>query len=211
MDISWQHTFFEKERHLSMSERSIFQKVRARLRLAPASAYFSGWLLRRKFTRGGIVIAMPGRPRPRVINRGGEIIVENTSFFPGVRLEVWRGGKLFIGGGTYLNRNTEVIAQQEVRIGRHCMIAWDVVIMDTDQHGIDGAPPVAQPVIIGNHVWIGCRALILKGVHIGDYAVIGAGAIVTRDVPPGGVVTGPAATLRRVRPLPGTPANQEHL
>ncbi len=146
---------------------------------------------------------MPGRPKPRVINKGGEIIVENTSFFPGVRLEVWKGGKLFIGGGTYLNRNTEVIAQQEVRIGRHCMIAWDVVIMDTDEHGIDGAPPVAQPVIIGNHVWIGCRALILKGVHIGDYAVIGAGAIVTRDVPPGGVVTGPAATLRRVRPLPG--------
>jgi acetyltransferase-like isoleucine patch superfamily enzyme len=186
-----------------MNERTLAQKVQARLRLAPASAYFFGWLLRRKFTRGGIVIAMPGRPRPRVINKGGEIIVENTSFFPGVRLEVWQGGKLFIGGGTYLNRNTEVIAQQEVRIGRHCMIAWDVVIMDTDEHGIDGAPPVAQPVSIGNHVWIGCRALILKGVHIGDYAVIGAGAIVTRDVPPGGIVTGPAATLRRVRPLPG--------
>jgi acetyltransferase-like isoleucine patch superfamily enzyme len=186
-----------------MSGRSLFQKVQRRLRQAPTSAYFFGWLLRRKFTRGGLVIAMPGRPRPRVINRGGEMIVENTAFFPGVRLEVWKGGRLFIGGGTYLNRNTEVIAQQEVRIGRHCKIAWDVVIMDTDQHGIDGAPPVAQPVRIGNHVWIGCRALILKGVQIGVYAVICAGAIVTRDVPPGGVVTGPSATLRRVRPLPG--------
>src|SRR5690349_15803789 len=129
-----------------MNERkTFFQKAQARLRQAPPSAYFFGWLLRRKFTRGGLVIAMPGRPRPRVSNRG-EIIVENTAFFPGVRLEVWPGGRLSIGGGTYLNRNTEVIVQQEVRIGRHCKIAWDVVIMDTDQHGLDDAPPVAQPV-----------------------------------------------------------------
>jgi acetyltransferase-like isoleucine patch superfamily enzyme len=186
-----------------MSGKSLIQKVQARLRQAPPSAYFFGWLLRRKFTRGGLITVMPGSPKPRIINRGGQIIVENTAFFPGVRLEVWKGAKLFIGGGTYLNRNTEVIAQQEVSIGRHCKIAWDVVIMDTDQHGFDEAPPVAEPVRIGNHVWIGCRALILKGVQIGDYAVIGAGAIVTRDVPPGGIVTSPAATLRRVRPLPG--------
>lgn len=184
-----------------MNLRTTLQKVRARLQLAPLSAYIGGWFLRRKFTRGGLIIAMPGRPRPRVINRGGEIDVENCSFFPGVRLEVWKGGRIIIGGGTYLNRNTEVIAQQEVRIGRHCMIAWDVIIMDTDQHGIDGALPVAKPVVIGNHVWIGCRALILKGVRIGDHAVIGAGAIVTHDVPPGGIVTGPAATLRAIRPI----------
>ena len=190
-----------------MNPRTTLHKVRARLQLAPLSAYIAGWFLRRKFTRGGLIIAMPGRPRPRVINRGGQIDVENCSFFPGVRLEVWKGGRIVIGGGTYLNRNTEVIAQQEVHIGRHCMIAWDVVIMDTDQHGIDGALPVAKPVVIGNHVWIGARALILKGVRIGDHAVIGAGAIVTHDVPPGGIVTGPAATLRAVRPIvaPGQP------
>jgi len=186
----------------TMNPHTILRKVRARLHQAPLSAYIWGWVLRRKFTRGGLIIAMPGRPRPRVINHGGEIYAENCAFFPGVRLEVWKGGRIVIGGGTYLNRNTEVIAQQEVRIGRHCMIAWDVVIMDTDQHGIDGALPVAKPVVIGNYVWIGCRALILKGVQIGDHAVIGAGAIVTHDVPPGGVVTGPATTLRGIRPLP---------
>ncbi len=182
-----------------MQPTVVLKKVRARLQLAPASAYLRGWWLRRKFTTGGIIIAMPGRPGPRVTNHGGEIHAENCAFFPGVRLEVMKGGRILIGGGTYLNRNTEVIAQQEVRIGRHCMIAWDVIIMDTDLHGIGGAPPVAKPVTIGNHVWIGCRAIILKGVHIGDHAVIGAGAIVTHDVPPGGIVTGPAAALRSVR------------
>lgn len=184
-----------------MSLGIIFRKVYTRLRQGPISAYIWGLLLRRKFTRGGIIVATPGWPKPRVINRGGEIHVENCAFFPGVRLEVWKGGSIFIGNGTYLNRNTEIIAQQEVRIGRDCMIAWDVVIMDTDQHSIDGSPPVAKPVIIGNNVWIGCRAIILKGVQIGDQAVIGAGAIVTHDVPPGGIVTGPAATLRGVRPI----------
>lgn len=180
---------------------TILRKVRRRLRHGgPISAYMWGFLLRRKFTSGGIIVATPGWPKPRVINRGGEIHVENCAFFPGVRLEVLKGGRIVIGNGTYLNRNTEVIAQQEVRIGRDCMIAWDVVIMDTDQHSIDGSPPVAKPVVVGDHVWIGCRSLILKGVHIGDHAVIGAGAIVTHDVPPGGIVTGPAATLRGIRP-----------
>lgn len=182
-----------------MDLATLITKVRRRLKNAPLSAYIMGWFLRRKFTRGGIITVWSGKPRPSVINRGGEILVENCGFFPGVRLEVWEGGRIVIGNGTYLNRNTEVIAQQEVRIGRDCKISWDVVIMDTDQHGLDGAPPIAKPVVIGNYVWIGCRALILKGVHIGDHAVIGAGAIVTHDVPPGGIVTGPAAMCRAVR------------
>jgi acetyltransferase-like isoleucine patch superfamily enzyme len=184
-----------------MRPELFLRKVYVRLTQVPVSAHIWGWLLSRKFTRSGILIVQPGWPKPRVTNRGGEIYAENCAFFPGVRLEVWKGGRIFIGNGTYLNRNTEVIAQQEVRIGRDCMIAWDVVIMDTDQHSIDGGPPVARPVIIGDRVWIGCRAIILKGVHIGDHAVIGAGAIVTHDVPPGGIVTGPAATLRGVRPM----------
>lgn len=184
-----------------MHPGTTFRRIRAYLRRVPISGLIWGLLLRRKFTSGGIIVALPGWPQPRVINRGGEIHVENCSFFPGVRLEVLKGGRIFIGKGTYLNRNTEVIAQQEVRIGRNCMIAWDVVIMDTDQHSLDGSPPAGKPVVIGDHVWIGCRALILKGVHIGDHAVIGAGAIVTHDVPPGGIVTGPAATLHGLRSI----------
>jgi acetyltransferase-like isoleucine patch superfamily enzyme len=170
-------------------------RLRARLRAAPLTSYIRGVWLRRHFARAGVVVVMPGRPGVRVANRG-TIEVENVAFFPGVRLECWRGGRIFIGNGTYLNRNTEIIAAREVRIGRDCMIAWDVTIMDTDQHGIGGAPPAARPVIIGDRVWIGCRAIILKGVTIGDGAVIGAGAIVTHDVPAGAVVTGPAASVR---------------
>src|ERR1017187_2854216 len=172
-------------------------RVRRRKAGTPWRAFFYGLLLRRRMTSGsGILAVMPGLPRPQVINRGGEIHVEACSLFSGVRLAILRGGRIFIGKGTYLNRNTEVIAQQEVRIGRMCSIAWDVVIMDTDQHAIGGGPPVAKPVLIGDGVWISCRAIVLKGVRIGGGAVVGAGAIVTHDVPAGAVFTGPAATQR---------------
>ncbi len=179
-----------------MRARVIAGKVRHQLQVAPLSAYVRGVWLRRKFTRAGLVAVQPGRPGVRIINRGGQIVCENVAFFPGVRIECLRGGHIFIGNGTYLNRNTEIIAAAEVRIGRDCKIAWDVVIMDTDQHGIGNRPAVARPVLIGDNVWIGCRALILKGVTIGAGAVIGAGAIVTKDVPAGAIVTGPAASIR---------------
>ena len=129
-------------------------------------------------------------------NRGGEIIVESGSFEAGVRLEVYLGATLFIGKGTYLNRNVHIVAAESVAIGRGVKIGWDVVIMDTDLHGYsEGQPVRAKPVVIEDEVWIGCRALILKGVHIGKGAIIGAGAIVTKDVPPLAVVAGPSATV----------------
>ncbi len=182
-------------------------RVRYHLSMASPMAYLRGMLLRRKFTRAGILVVHAGRTRVSVVNRGGEIICENISFFEGVRLECLKGGRIFIGNGTYLNHDTEIVAQTEVSIGRHCKIAWDVVIMDTDQHGTGDQPAQARPVRIGDQVWIGCRAIILKGVTIGPGAVIGAGAIVTKDVPAGAIVTGPPAQIRGY--VPGAVGNHE--
>jgi acetyltransferase-like isoleucine patch superfamily enzyme len=144
-----------------------------------------------------LLVRKPGLPLIKVRNMGGRIEAANCTFYPGVRLECWRGARITIGNGTYLNRNVEIIAQREVTIGRDCKIAWDVIIMDTDQHGVGSRPPAAKPVHIGDRVWIGCRAIVLKGVTVGDDAVIGAGAIVTRDVPPGAVAVGQAARVIR--------------
>lgn len=172
-------------------------KVRRRLQSAPASAYLRGALLRPKFTRAGLLTIMPGQPRVQITNRGGQIICENIALFPGVRLECQPGARIVIGNGTYLNRNTEVIAASSVSIGRDCMISWDVIIMDTHQHGLGGQPPVVRPVTIGDGAWIGARAIVLPGVTIGECAVIGAGAVVTKDVPPRTVVAGnPARVIR---------------
>ncbi len=80
-------------------------------------------------------------------------------------------------------------------------MSWDVQVLDTDFHTIvrDGSPQASvAPVRIGDHVWIGTRAVVLKGVTIGDGAVIAAGAVVTADVPTGAVVAGvPARVVGR--------------
>jgi len=171
---------------------------RARERLAryPLSYRLWGWWVARRFTRAGWLACAAGFPKVRVRNAGGVLEAGNCLFFPGVRLEVGTGGRLSIGTGTYLNRNTEVIAWTEVSIGRDCMIGWDVLIMDTDQHPLPGRDLDNRPVRIGDGVWIGARATILKGVRIGDGAIVGACAVVTRDVPAGAVVTGPSALSR---------------
>ena len=87
-----------------------------------------------------------------------------------------------IGDHTYLNRRSEIKCMDSVSIGSHCAIAWDVSIMDTDYHSID-QKQMTRPVSIGNHVWIGCKSIILKGVTIGDGAVIAAGSVVNCNIP----------------------------
>jgi len=161
----------------------------------PVSAFWRGFLIRRHFPGAGLILALPGGPLPRVRNLGGRILVESCSLEPGVRLEVYPGGVLTVGKGTYLNRNVHIVVSESVSIGQQCKIGWDTVIMDTDLHGHSGKPARSRPVVIGDNVWIGCRALILKGVRIGDGAIIAAGAIVTKDVPPLAVVASPSASV----------------
>jgi acetyltransferase-like isoleucine patch superfamily enzyme len=177
----------------SRAVRGGAQRLRERLSRYPPTWRVWGWWVSRQFTRAGWLACTPGFPKVRVRNLGGSVEAGNCLFFPGVRLEVGKGGRLVIGSGTYLNRNAEVIAWQEVTIGADCMIGWDVLIMDTDQHPLPGRGLNNRPVRIGDRVWIGARALVLKGVTIGDDAIIGAGAVVTHDVARGSTVVGPSA------------------
>jgi acetyltransferase-like isoleucine patch superfamily enzyme len=177
-------------------ESSTVRRARSRLAKAGIVAHLLGWWLGRRFQRRGILLVVGGLPFPSVINLG-RIEVENCAFYSGVRIECWRGALIRIGNGTYLNRGTEIVAAAEITIGRDCKVAREVIIMDTDQHALPNGDLVAKPVRIGDRVWIGARAIILKGVTIGHDAVIGAGSVVTRDVPAGAVVGGvPARILR---------------
>ncbi len=160
-------------------------------------AIILGAIVRTRLQKAGLVVAPGGWAMPTIQNDGGRIEVGSVALFSGVRLEVWRGALLTIGKGTYLNRNTEVVAARSVSIGRDCMIARDVLIMDTDQHALPGAELGVAPVVIEDRVWIGARAIVLKGVTIGHDSVIGAGAIVTKSVPPHSVVVGTAARVVR--------------
>lgn len=113
---------------------------------------------------------------------------------------IWilEGGHLTISGPTSTSGNNMIIAKEQVTIGRHCAIAWGVTICDHDFHKlyVGGHQRVeTAPVVIGDWVWIGMNATILKGVHIGDGAVIAAGSVVTKDVPPRVIVAGNPASV----------------
>ena len=119
--------------------------------------------------------------------------------------------------GAYTYGNPKIISflrDDSVIIGKFCSIGEDVVIIASGEHVMNristfplrsafGRKEVDSsrkgPVIIGNDVWIGTRAIILSNVRIGDGAVIGAGSVVTRDVPPYAIVAGAPARLLRYR------------
>jgi serine acetyltransferase len=109
--------------------------------------------------------------------------------------------KITIDRGTYLNRVTMLDAHSQISIGRNCMIGPYCYITDAN-HG--RAPGVLvkdqqmepRPVVIEDDVWLGARVVVLPGVRLGRGCVIGAGAVVTHDVPPGAVFAGvPAVSI----------------
>jgi acetyltransferase-like isoleucine patch superfamily enzyme len=189
---------------LNLKISAVFDRVAQRLRRHSVTDHLRGLIFAQHFTTAGIIVVSGGRPAPQVINRGGSLSAGNCQFYSGVRLEIDKGAALQIGNGTYLNRNTVVIATERVTIGCDCKIAWDVNIMDSDFHALPGKELESKPVVIDDDVWIGCRAIILKGVHIGRGAIVAAGAVVTKDVPAYALVGGvPAKILTQFQPAPG--------
>jgi acetyltransferase-like isoleucine patch superfamily enzyme len=185
----------------SSSLADTIKRIRERFEKYSIWEHLRGLWFSRKFDEHGIIVVSGGAPRPIILNRGGTIVAGSCQFYSGVRIEVGKGAKLRIGTGTYLNRNTFILTNASVDIGSYCRISWDVIIMDSDQHEIPGKPSGDKPVTIGGGSWIGCRSIILKGVHIGAGAIVAAGSVVTKDVPAYCVVGGvPAKVLYEIQP-----------
>ncbi|MDA8674922.1 acyltransferase [Gammaproteobacteria bacterium] len=107
-------------------------------------------------------------------------------------------GQIKIGKFSLITPGVRIMAAESIVIGDACMIAHGAYISDADWHGIyDRAEPVGKtkPVIIKDNVWIGDSAIICKGVTIGENSIIGAGAVVTKDVPSNSVFAGNPAKL----------------
>jgi acetyltransferase-like isoleucine patch superfamily enzyme len=139
------------------------------------------------------------------------------SVYAGCSFAVKGNGACTIGDYTLLN-GALIMCEEEIIIGSYCLISWSVGIADSDFHPLDPIerkkdcmvlnpflagdprPPIkTKPVRIGDNVWIGMNAIILKGVTIGDNSVIGAGAVVTKDVPANVVVAGnPAQIIKQL-------------
>jgi len=134
---------------------------------------------------------------------------ETISIGDDVELSGWLisdGGKIKVGDKTIINMGTVVRSMESVQIGSHCEIGSECYIQDHNSMSLDyrerrkmGGDILHAPVIIGNDVWVGRRATILKGVTVGDRAVVATYAVITKDVPPDTVVAGnPARVVKKL-------------
>lgn len=118
---------------------------------------------------------------------------------------MWGGRHVHLGKNVYINYNCMLVDDAHIYIGEGTMIAPNVTIVAAS-HPI--SPKLRaegygcnEPVYIGKNVWIASNVTILPGVHIGDNSVVGAGAIVTRDIPANVIAVGnPARILREIGP-----------
>jgi len=123
-----------------------------------------------------------------------------------VRLTIWSEkdtqASISIGNYCLICPGVRISAATSITIGDSCMMASSAYITDADWHGIhDRTDYIGKtaPISIGNNVWIGDSAIVCKGVTIGDNSIIGAGSVVTRDIPANSIAVGnPAVVIKEI-------------
>lgn len=129
-----------------------------------------------------------------------------VGLFKGCTIAVIKGGKLSIGKGSGFS-GVSIYCSKSIRIGRFVNFGGNVSIWDTDFHPLDylarrkseNQYVTSLPIEIGDDVFVGANSIILKGVSIGARSIIGAGSVVTKDVPKDEVWAGnPAKFIRRI-------------
>jgi acetyltransferase-like isoleucine patch superfamily enzyme len=144
------------------------------------------------------------------------IKIDEDSSIDGELLVFQYGGEIRIGKQCYIGPDTKIRSAERIIIGDNVLISHGVNIMDNNAHEIDsterrdtvinylrtGSYPVkgnveTKSITIGNDVWINFNAIILKGVSIGEGAIIAAGAVVTKNVPPYTLMAGNPAIIKK--------------
>lgn len=151
---------------------------------------------------------------------GHDCILKNEIIFESIT------GNVSIGSKTFINKDTKIMSIDSVTIGSYVTISFGVMIYDHDSHSLDYRERQKDinkildtrnlnndienknwecvkraPITIGDNVWIGFQAAILKGVTVGEGAIIAAKAVVTKDVPAWSIVAGNPARVVKEIPL----------
>lgn len=187
--------------HLRLSMRNIRRRITRLGVISPSSVVYYGMPIISLEKGSKIEIGDNG-----VICSDPEMTALGVNH-PVVLRTLQSGASIMIGRDTGISGGS-ICAAVSVKIGSECLIGANVIIADTDFHAInpDGrrfnvnsADIGAEPVEIEDNVFVGTGAIILKGVKVGRNSVIGAGSVVTSDVPPDSIVAGnPARVLRRI-------------
>ncbi|MFH1642284.1 MAG: acyltransferase [Nanoarchaeota archaeon] len=122
-------------------------------------------------------------------------------FSIGMNVDFGMGSNVIISDHSNIGHNAKFLGNGTIVLGNQLMMGPEVMIITQDhkylKRGYDGYE--VKEVIIGDYVWIGARAIILRGVTIGNNAIIGAGAVVTKNVPENAIVAGNPARIIKIR------------
>jgi acetyltransferase-like isoleucine patch superfamily enzyme len=132
---------------------------------------------------------------------GGEIFISDRVHLAQDVYVFAYNGRVRINENVFVGRGSTIVACESIEIGRDTMISEYVVIRDQD-HKLTPRPVrtaglASNPIIIGEDVWVGCKASVLRGAVIGDRAVIGAHALVKSQIPAGATAVGLPARADR--------------
>jgi len=119
-----------------------------------------------------------------LLNVSGKLIVESNFYLGrGCRLDIGKDAICKFGSDSGVTGNTNFIIMHGLEIGSKCVISWGCEFLDEDFHQIfyEGKKEKDKKIVIGNHVWIGSHAKILKGVRIGNNNVVAANSLVTKS------------------------------
>ena len=92
-------------------------------------------------------------------------------------------GNLTLGADFNMTAESTIVCAHQISFGNDCLLSWDILIMDTDEHPIINQNGIRtnpdKPILVGNHVWIGCKCTLLKGTEIPNNTVVAAGTLLT--------------------------------
>ena len=157
--------------------------------------------------RIGRLVSVNGRPLVR--NKGFIHLDREVRIWSNInraKIFVDKGASLKVGSNSRIN-GVHISVSHEVVIGQNVRMAPYTVIMDSDYHDVNNhfAEGAKLPIVIHDNVWLALRSTVLKGVTIGQGAVVAAGAVVTKDVPPYTVVAGvPAKVIKKLDKQPAS-------
>jgi acetyltransferase-like isoleucine patch superfamily enzyme len=173
---------------------------------------------RRVFATSKVSVSSTARVNWHGISRRppSNLSIGDGSIFEGAISSDRAGTSVSIGRNTFFG-SSSIVTALRVEVGDDVLVSWGCTIVDHDSHHVDWscrAQDVREfysgiktwdkvnvsPVVIGDKAWIGFNVIVLKGVKIGEGAVVAAGSVVTRDVPPFTLVGGnPARVIRELK------------
>lgn len=192
------------------AKKTVFTYMRAFLYLARSFLHYH-LSFKRKFIR------IDGHPNvwgiwnvvvygPNISLGSGAVIVAGDGYRTNIS-SIKMGpieGRIDIGNDVLVMNGVRISSAKSITIGDGCMLANFCYLTDSDWHDIHdrtSAPGGCAPIVLERGAWIGDSAIVCKGVRVGENSIVGAGAVVTKDVPPNVIVAGnPARVVKKLDP-----------